>query len=115
MGGSRKKLGQKKVENDPQTFRDELISVKKTIADLQTKWENSIKSNENLRCLNTLLVNDLKMEQESKKPFMLAFQVRNFFKSICAHFREKELYQTEFSISATLCDLMETPVLIFCD
>ena len=78
MGGSRNRRRQKKVEESPQTFRDELIAVKETIAGLQIKLENSIKSNENLRCLNTLLVNDLKMEQESKTPLMLALQVRNF-------------------------------------
>ena len=76
MGGSRKKRGQTKVEETPQKFRDQLIAVKETIAGLQIKLENSIKSNENLGCLNDLLVNELKMEQESKTPFMLAFQVR---------------------------------------
>ena len=76
MGGSRKKRGQPKVEETPQTFRDELIAVQETIAGLQIKLENSMKSDENLRCLNNLLVNNLKMEQESKTPFMVAFQVR---------------------------------------
>ena len=76
MGGSRKKRGQTKVVETPQKFRDQLIAVKETIAGLQIKLENSIKSNENLGYLNDLLVKDLKMEQESKTPFMLAFQVR---------------------------------------
>ena len=78
MGRLRKKRGQTKVENNPQTFRDELIAVKETIAGSQIKVENPIKRNENLRCLNTLLVNDVKMEQESKTPFTFAFQVWKF-------------------------------------
>ena len=76
MGGSRKRHGQKKSENNPpESWYNELVAVKETIAGLQKKLENSIEKNEMLRCLNTVLVNDLKMEKESKMPFMQAFQV----------------------------------------
>ena len=96
MGGSRNRSRQKKVEKTSQTFRDELIQVKETIAGLQIKLENSIKSNENLRFLNTLLVNDLKMEQE--------LQVRNFSNQ-CALFLDKKLQQTVGNVFKIFCSI----------
>lgn len=91
MGGSRKRHGQKKSENNPpESWYNELIAVKETIAGLQKKLENSIESNEMLRCLNTVLVNDLKMEKESKTPFMQAFQVRNFSNQFVHTFLKKK-------------------------
>ena len=75
MNASKNRQALKKGKEHEMTVREELLEVKTKIASMQEQLEDTIESKEKLRYLNYQLLDDLRLERESKIPFTQCFKV----------------------------------------
>eukprot|EP00112_Aurelia_sp_Birch-Aquarium-sp1_P022917 Seg663.8 transcript_id=Seg663.8/GoldUCD/mRNA.D3Y31 product="hypothetical protein" protein_id=Seg663.8/GoldUCD/D3Y31 len=75
MNASKTRQVRKKGKEREMTVREELQEVKTQIAAMQEQLEDTFESKEKLRRLNFHLLDDLKLEKESKIPFTQSFKL----------------------------------------
>ena len=88
MNASKDRRVRKKEKEREMTMREELLEVKTKIAGMQEQLEDTIEGKEKLRYLNYQLLDDLRLERESKIPFTQCFKVSEITNQVASlHFR----------------------------
>ena len=78
MNASKNRRVLKKGKEREMTVREEMTAVKAKIVALQEQLEKMTEEKEQFRSINCRLLDEIKLEKESKTPFLQSFLVSRF-------------------------------------